>query len=53
MTTPTDPAALVAESKRNVAMLRDARSVLRRVDTLAATASGADDPDEPSDPLIR
>ena len=47
MNTPTDPAALMAESKRTVAMLRDARSVLRRIDTLAATASAVDDPSLP------
>ena len=43
MTKPTDPAALMAESKRTAALVRDARSVLRRIDTLAATASAVDD----------
>lgn len=37
----------MAESKRTAAMLRDARSVLRRIDTLAATASAVDDPSLP------
>jgi hypothetical protein len=43
MTKPTDPAAPMAESKRTAALVRDARSVLRRIDTLAATASAVDD----------
>ena len=47
MSTTTDPAALLAESKRTAAMLRDARSVLRRIDGLAATALAADDPSAP------
>jgi hypothetical protein len=47
MPTPTDPAELLAEIKRTGAMLRDARSVLRRIDTLAATASTAGDPSHP------
>ena len=47
MSTTTDPAALLAEIKRTAAMVRDARSVLRRIDTLAATASAADDPSLP------
>jgi hypothetical protein len=47
VSTPTDPAALLAESKRTAAMLRDARSVLRRIDILAATASATDDPSRP------
>jgi hypothetical protein len=42
--TPTDPAELLAESKRTAAMLRDARSIGRRIDSLAATASATDDP---------
>ena len=42
-----DPAELLVEMKRTTTMLRDARSVLRRVDTLARTASTADDPSLP------
>jgi len=42
-----DPTTALAEMKRTAAMLRDARSVLRRVDTLAKTASTADDPSLP------
>jgi hypothetical protein len=33
--------------KRTAALLRDARSVLRRVDTLARTARAGDDPSLP------
>jgi hypothetical protein len=40
----SDPTAVLAEMKRTEALLRDARSVLRRVDALAATASTSDDP---------
>ncbi len=40
----SDPTAVLAEMKRTEALLRDARSVLRRVDTLAAMASVSDDP---------
>jgi len=32
---PSDPVAVLAEMKRTEALLRDARSVLRRVDALA------------------
>lgn len=42
-----DPAAALAEMKRTAMLLRDARSVLRRVDTLAATAMAVDDPSLP------
>jgi hypothetical protein len=47
VSTTTDPASLLAESKRTAAMVRDARSVLRRIDALAATARTADDPSLP------
>jgi hypothetical protein len=40
----SDPTAALAEMKRTEALLRDARSVLRRVDALAAMASASDDP---------
>ena len=39
-----DPARLLAENKRTAALLSDARSVLRRVDKLAARALAVDDP---------
>ena len=38
----SDPTAMLAEMKRIEALLRDARSVLRRVDALAAKASTSD-----------
>ncbi len=38
-----DPRAPLAESKRTAALLRDARSVLRRIDTMAATAAAVED----------
>jgi hypothetical protein len=41
---PSDPSAVLAGVKRTEALLRDARSVLRRVDALAAKASAAEDP---------
>jgi hypothetical protein len=41
---PPDPTAVLAEMKRTEALLRDARSVLRRVDGLAARAKTSDDP---------
>ena len=41
---PPDPTAVLAEMKRTEALLRDARSVLRRVDALAARAKTSDDP---------
>ena len=40
----SDPTAVLAEMKRTESLLRDARSVLRRVDALAAKASTSDDP---------
>jgi hypothetical protein len=40
----SDPTAVLAEIKRTEALLRDARSVVRRVDALAAKASTSDDP---------
>jgi hypothetical protein len=40
----SDPTAVLAGMKRTEALLRDARSVLRRVDALAAKASTSDDP---------
>ena len=40
----SDPTAVLAEMKRTEALLRDARSVLLRVDALAAKASTSDDP---------
>jgi len=36
-----------ADAKRTTTLLRDARSVLRRVDTLARTAGAGDDPSLP------
>ena len=53
MPAQTDPAELLAESKRTAAMLRDARALLRRSDTLAATASAADDPTAPVIAAVR
>jgi hypothetical protein len=41
------PTTVLAGMKRTAALLRDARSVLRRVDTLAATAIAVDDPSLP------
>jgi hypothetical protein len=43
-TSQSDPTVVLAEIKRTEALLRDARSVLRRVDALAAKASTSDDP---------
>ena len=40
----SDPTAVLAEMKRTEALLRNARSVLRRVDALAAMASTSDYP---------
>ena len=40
----SDPTAVLAEMKCTEALLRDARSVLHRVDALAAKASTSDDP---------
>jgi predicted membrane chloride channel (bestrophin family) len=39
-----DPTRVLAESKRTTALLSDARSVLRRVDKLAAMALAINDP---------
>ena len=39
-----DPTRLLAETKRTTALLNDARSVLRRVDKLAAMALAINDP---------
>ena len=41
------PAATATIAKRTAALLRDARSVQRRLDTLAATALAIDDPSLP------
>ena len=42
--TATDPLRAAQEVKRAVALLRDARAVLRKLDVLAATAMAANDP---------
>lgn len=39
-----DPLTASADAKRTAMLLRDARAVLRRLDTLASAAIGADDP---------
>ncbi len=43
----SDPAAAAADVKRTGTLLRDARSVLRRLDTLAALASETADSSSP------
>ncbi|MHB1525882.1 MAG: hypothetical protein ACYCZN_06350 [Candidatus Dormibacteria bacterium] len=43
MTMESDAPAATATAKRTSALLRDARSVQRRLDTLAATALATDD----------
>ena len=48
-----DPTRLLAETKRTTALLSDARSVLRRVDKLAARASAVDDPALPQIAEVR
>ena len=48
-----DPTRLLAETKRTTALLGDARSVLRRVDKLAATAVAIDDPALPQIAEVR
>jgi hypothetical protein len=48
-----DPATLLAEMKRTESLLRDARSLLRRVDTLAKTAGASDDPSLPAIAEVR
>lgn len=42
--TRLDPVAAAADVKRTAAMLRDARSILRRIDVLLATAAALEDP---------
>jgi hypothetical protein len=42
--TRLDPAAAALDVKRTATLLRDARAVLRRIDTLSATALAVDDP---------
>ncbi|MHB8538160.1 MAG: hypothetical protein ACYDCS_09085 [Candidatus Dormibacteria bacterium] len=39
-----DPLAAAADVKQTASLLREVRSVLRRLDLLAATAAAADDP---------
>ncbi len=53
MTTPSDVPAATAIAKRTAALLRDARSVQRRLDTLAATALAIDDPSLPQIAVAR
>ena len=48
-----DPTRLLAETKRTTALLNDARSVLRRVDKLAAMALAIDDPALPQIAEVR
>ena len=47
VTPPSDASAAAAIAKRTAALLRDARSVQRRLDTPAAAALAADDPSLP------
>ncbi len=47
MTTDSDASAATQIAKRTAVLLRDARSVQRRLDTLAATALSVDDPSLP------
>ncbi|MDA8332273.1 MAG: hypothetical protein M0027_13950 [Candidatus Dormibacteraeota bacterium] len=47
MTTDSDISAAAGIAKRTAALLRDARSVQRRLDTLAATALSVEDPSLP------
>lgn len=47
MTTDSDAPAGTVIAKRTAALLRDARSIQRRLDTLAATALAMDDPSLP------
>ncbi len=42
--TRLDPVVAAADVKRTAALLRDARSILRRIDVLAATAAAVEDP---------
>src|SRR5438034_5541017 len=48
-----DPTAVLAEMKRTAVLLRDARSVLRRVDTLAKAASADDEASLPVIAAVR
>ncbi len=48
-----DAPAAAALAKRTAALLRDARSVQRRLDTLAATALAVDDPSLPQIAVAR
>ena len=45
--TRLDPVAAALDVKRTATLLRDARSVLRRLDVLAAIALAVDDPSVP------
>ncbi|MHB8393443.1 MAG: hypothetical protein ACYDC5_02835 [Candidatus Dormibacteria bacterium] len=47
MDTDKEAPAAAAVAKRTAALLRDARSVQRRLDTLAGTALAIDDPSSP------
>ncbi|MDA8331238.1 MAG: hypothetical protein M0027_08530 [Candidatus Dormibacteraeota bacterium] len=47
MTTDNDLSAAAGLAKRTAALLRDARSVQRRLDTLAVSALSVDDPSLP------
>lgn len=47
MTTDSDISAAAGAARRTAALLRDARSVQRRLDALAATALSVDDPSLP------
>jgi hypothetical protein len=49
----SDAPAADAIAKRTAAVLREARSVQRRLDTLAATALAADDPSLPQIAVAR
>ena len=42
--TPSDPITAAQEVKQATALLRDARAVLRKLDTLTATAMAINDP---------
>ncbi|MHB8392899.1 MAG: hypothetical protein ACYDC5_00005, partial [Candidatus Dormibacteria bacterium] len=53
VTTDSDAPAAAAIAKRTAALLRDARSVQRRLDTLAATALAIDDPSLPQIAVAR
>jgi hypothetical protein len=53
VTTDSGAPATPAIAKRTAALLRDARSVQRRLDTLAATALAIDDPSLPQIAVAR